>query len=177
LLINGSYIKSGTIDAGIVKAGILSDQKQNNVWNLANGYFKTRNIEVTNGNVKGTFTTGTKRSSLIKLSQGELLGYQGGKLVGWLNATGGVTDEKSGKFTKGLIIGAPMIRFEAGFFTVTTTHKHNNSATSHQMFTGSIPIVNSIRDRGNGSISWNYSYLHVINGLIVAYNTSKKVLK
>lgn len=37
-------------------------------------------------------------------------------------------------------------------------------------FNGDIPIVNSIRDNGNGTISWNYSNLHVSNGVITGYS-------
>ena len=37
-------------------------------------------------------------------------------------------------------------------------------------FSGDIPIINSITDKGNGSIGWNYSNLHVSNGVITGYS-------
>lgn len=39
LYFNGTYIKSGTIDAALVKAGILTDAKGLNYWNMATGEF------------------------------------------------------------------------------------------------------------------------------------------
>lgn len=45
------------------------------------------------------------------------------------------------------------------------------SAGGYTAYTGDIPIVNSITDNGNGSISWRYSSLKVRNGIIIGYGT------
>ena len=43
------------------------------------------------------------------------------------------------------------------------------SSGGYTAFTGTIPIVMSITDKGSGSISWTYSKLQVKNGIIVGY--------
>lgn len=43
------------------------------------------------------------------------------------------------------------------------------SAGGYIAHTGAIPIITSISDNGDGSISWRYSYLRVYNGIIVGY--------
>ncbi|MCI8411927.1 MAG: hypothetical protein HFJ40_05805 [Clostridia bacterium] len=44
------------------------------------------------------------------------------------------------------------------------------TAGGYTGFSGDIPIVNSISDNGNGTISWKYSYLHIINGIVTGYS-------
>lgn len=44
---------------------------------------------------------------------------------------------------------------------------YNNS--NYYGYTGTIPIINSITDNGDGTISWQYSQLRVSNGIIVGY--------
>lgn len=39
IYINGTYIKSGTVDADLVKAGIIRDRQNKNYWNLDTGEF------------------------------------------------------------------------------------------------------------------------------------------
>lgn len=43
------------------------------------------------------------------------------------------------------------------------------SAGGYTAFTGAIPIIMSIKDKGSGSIGWTYSKLQVKNGIIVGY--------
>lgn len=40
LYINGTYIKTGTLDASLIKAGIIQDKKQYNYWNMVTGEFR-----------------------------------------------------------------------------------------------------------------------------------------
>ena len=40
LYINGTYIKAGTIDATLIKAGIIKDTQNKNYWNMATGEFR-----------------------------------------------------------------------------------------------------------------------------------------
>lgn len=43
------------------------------------------------------------------------------------------------------------------------------SAGGYSAHNGAIPIITSISDNGDGSISWRYSYLRVNNGIVVGY--------
>ena len=43
------------------------------------------------------------------------------------------------------------------------------SAGGYAGYTGSIPIITSVRDNGDGSITWEYSNLQVRNGIVVGY--------
>ena len=43
------------------------------------------------------------------------------------------------------------------------------SSGGYSAFTGTIPIIMNITDKGNGAISWTYSKLQVKNGIIVGY--------
>lgn len=59
LYINGTYIQTDTLNAGIIKTGILTDKKGLNRWNMATGYMATTNAEFKNSTVTGYFTSGT----------------------------------------------------------------------------------------------------------------------
>lgn len=58
LLMNASYIRSGTINAGIIQTGIITDVRRDNKWNLASGFFKATNIEANRIHADGEFRTG-----------------------------------------------------------------------------------------------------------------------
>lgn len=66
LYINASYIRTGTLDAGIIKAGIICDNQNLNKWNLVTGYFETRNLVAKNANITGNFQAGRGNVSEIK---------------------------------------------------------------------------------------------------------------
>lgn len=79
LYINGSYIKSGTIDAGYVKTGLIKDKKGKNQWNLATGAMRTKDIAIDSGLVSGSMkmasSAGAKSDYLGLSSRGiEIIG-------------------------------------------------------------------------------------------------------
>lgn len=59
LYINGTYIQTDTLNAGIIKTGILTDKAGKNRWNMATGYMYAKNAEFENSTVKGYLTSGT----------------------------------------------------------------------------------------------------------------------
>ena len=59
LYINGTYIQTDTLNAGIIKTGILTDKMGKNRWNMATGYMYAKNAEFENSTVKGYLTSGT----------------------------------------------------------------------------------------------------------------------
>lgn len=67
LYINANYINAGTVNAGIIKAGILSDKNGKSKWNLANGYFQTKNADLTDCKVIGTLESKNKNSNTARI--------------------------------------------------------------------------------------------------------------
>lgn len=168
LYINGTYIRSGTIDAGIVKAGILTDTKQNNLWNMATGYFKTKNAVMQNANVTGQFTSGDW--SKLMLKDGQIVGYQNNKRVGYIDATANVYDLDNGKTYKGVQIAGGILRISTSRIAV--SNKDNVGKTSTTTYTGTIEwdVTYGLHEIGGGGLSWwdTTHGLQIINGLVVA---------
>lgn len=63
LYINGTYIQTDTLNAGIIKTGILTDKAGKNRWNMATGYLYNKNAEFENSTVKGWLTSGTQNKA------------------------------------------------------------------------------------------------------------------
>ena len=55
------------------------------------------------------------------------------------------------------------------WFTLNDFHIGEISAGGYTGYSGSIPIINSIIDNGDGTISWDYSNLEVRNGIVVGF--------
>ena len=55
------------------------------------------------------------------------------------------------------------------WFTLNNFHIGEISAGGYTGYSGSIPIINSIIDNGDGTISWDYSNLEVRNGIVVGF--------
>lgn len=54
LYVNANYVKSGTIDAALIKAGLIQDVKKLNSWNMTTGALTTKSLAISAGNVTGT---------------------------------------------------------------------------------------------------------------------------
>lgn len=57
LYINGTYIKTGVIDAALVKAGIISDKRGLNFWDLDTGEMRTTSMHATDIDATGQITS------------------------------------------------------------------------------------------------------------------------
>lgn len=57
LYINGTYIKTGVIDASLVKAGIISDKRGMNFWDLDTGEMRTTSMQATDIAATGQITS------------------------------------------------------------------------------------------------------------------------
>jgi hypothetical protein len=77
LYINGTYIQTDTLNAGIIKTGILTDRKGQNRWNMATGYMYTKNAEFENSNVFGYLTSGS--GNRAQLNNGTVRFFNGTK--------------------------------------------------------------------------------------------------
>lgn len=96
LYVNGSYITTGTLDAGILKAGILMDKAQKSQWNLKTGYFKTKNAELENCNVAGYLQTSNGGDAKAQFNNGDVRFYHGKTSTMTLNGSLKFADGKFG---------------------------------------------------------------------------------
>ncbi len=173
LYINASYIRTGTLDAGIVKTGILTDAQGNNKWNMATGYLYTHNMEAVNARVSGAFESGD--SYKIKLENGILSGYikqySSYRYVGGIDATGTFYQYAVGRFYKGLQIKADeLIYLKAPNLAVAKTNSgYGDAAFDALGWTGTWYFYN-IEEVGaaNGGLVQKTTFrgIQCVNGIV-----------
>lgn len=76
-------ITAGTVNANLVRAGVIQDKAGKSVWDLDNSRFTTKNIEAT-----GTFVNGDPASRSMSLKNDQMEGYRDGKLTAEISPTG-----------------------------------------------------------------------------------------
>jgi len=168
LYMNASYIRTGTLDAGIVKTGILTDHAGVNKWNMTTGYLYTYNMEAENMRASGRFECGTDYKIVVQ--DGRFDGYQGTKWVGSISPTSTIKNVSNGQLYTGLELRGK------GSIDIRTPHlsirNKNDNGVSTLCHTGNFKFncVSQIRAGGNGSISWTTTThnIKIINGMIVA---------
>ena len=99
-------IVSGTINANLIRAGIIQDKGGKNYWDLDNGKIVSNNIEAT-----GSFTSGDVSSRAFTLDGASLKGYRDGALVGEISPNGHGSLTKNGQTRH---FYGPMISGEKG---------------------------------------------------------------
>ncbi|MBQ9662744.1 MAG: phage tail protein [Oscillospiraceae bacterium] len=77
LYLNATYIKTGTLSANIITAGILKDSKNKNSWNLDTGVLTASNISAT-----GSFTCGDSNGASLEMADGKITGYLNNRQYG-----------------------------------------------------------------------------------------------
>lgn len=170
LYINGSYIKTGVLDANIIRAGILTDslKAHKTKWNLATGYFETVNAVIKNANVTGQFTCGNYYK--MELKDGRLNGYENNRRVGYIDYTATSLNLDNGRHMKGMQIQAnEIVRISTPWIAVKNTadvYKTAIFATTRRI---EYWVVEDVWDAGGGSIGWRKRThgLDCINGLII----------
>lgn len=108
LYMNGDYIRTGTLDAGIVRTGILSDKLGKNKWNMATGYLETRLLSIQHGEITGVLHNGVADSKaghhIMKMQAGRIEGYQDGgrTYVGYIDFAANMHDVDTGRRYRGI---------------------------------------------------------------------------
>ena len=169
LYVNASYIRTGTLDAGIVKTGILTDHAGKNKWNMATGYLYTKNMEAVNAKLDGVFTCGGNAYS-IQLMNGIFAGYQNKKYVGSIDYSASIFDLDSQSTRQGLCVRAKgIIEFRTPYVAV---RNKNDNGISTKAYTGTkrIRTVSRVSGGGNGGIQTTTDEhgIECINGLVTA---------
>lgn len=169
---NASYINTGTLNAKVLKAGIITPNattKGSFNINLATGYIKANNMELTNMNATGTITTGSGASKM-QLTSGQLRGYQGSARVGFIDATASIYLKDKNKSVYGLQLQADnIIRISTPRLGVSKSANVGVETTT--TFTGSIFLNNLTygMNRNMTSCSTGSIELKFINGLFVGW--------
>ena len=169
LYMSGDYIRTGTLDAGIIKTGILMDYSGKNKWNMVTGTLETKNMWAENIVATGKFEAGTDLKMV--LSGGSIDGYiKNNQWVGSIspNSTHYRIDTK--QTTYGLSFrAAGSIDIRSPYIAV---RNRNDDGVARVAYTGTVKFdsVSRITDRGNGAIGWTTQShtIEIINGLIVA---------
>lgn len=178
LYVNGTYVRTGTLDAGIIKAGILRDKQARSEWNMTTGYFKTKNAVMQNANVTGQFSSGSTYK--MEMKNGQLAGYRNGTRVGYIDYTADVRDTSTGRHNYGLNMVAGTIRFITPRLSV---HPSNNTGNiSSVCYTGTIKLENvvyNLRSESNGRMRWNYGNVEMrfANGLLTYFSGPSGLVK
>lgn len=167
LYMNATYIKSGTLDAGIVKAGILTDKKQRFYWNMVTGALQASYMKAYDLDATGSLTAGSYYK--MELTGGCLNGYMGNDLISVLSPTSSVYVESKRRTLYGLTIKTPHLAIQTDVTGVAT---NTSGSDLQQCWSGTIRldnIVANLREKSFGIYDWGGGnlYLHVKNGLIV----------
>lgn len=171
LYINASYIRTGTLDAGIVKTGILTDHAGKNKWNMATGYLYTRNMEAVNMAATGQFEAGSTYKMVLG-NDGALHGYQdsGRTWVGSVDPSANFTDVDTGRKYKGIQLrGSGCISFRSPEIAVRDKNDHGIASIC---YTGkfSRQYISKIETHSDGTFTYwtNTLTIHIVNGFITS---------
>lgn len=169
LYINGSYVRTGTLDAGIIKAGILRDVRGLNMWNMVTGYLETTEAHFNRAQITGSLTSGDYYK--IHIENGKLEGLKNGRRTGYIEATSQTTYIPTGAQWDGIQIQTEgCLRISSPHIAVKDTS--NVAETTIVGYTGTarLPVVMTLQGSGDGSISWTYGefIIECINGIVTA---------
>ena len=172
LYLNATYIKTGSLSADIITAGILKDKKNNNSWNLDTGVLTANNINAT-----GSFSCGNSSGGQLEMDNAQIRGYLNNRLYAQISMASNIANRyKNGPVTyKDAMVleGSEMILIVTPLFCVRqdwySSYTYNTGITS----TFSQSIVTNLSATGNdygiGSMNWGYGRfsLTFIHGVCV----------
>lgn len=152
----GIYLSDGKvyINATYIETGIISDRYGRSTWNLNTGSLTTNYMTANNIDANGTFECGSA-SNLIRLTSGEIKGYEDGTQIGTIDFSAHMRNVSTGKLTTGLqLTGNQHIRITTPLISAaasssestTTTHAITKDCTLH--------YISKIQDDGDGTITW-----------------------
>lgn len=167
LLMNADYIRTGTLDAGIVKTGILTDHANVNKWNMLTGYLFTRNMEAINAKLDGVFECGSTYKTQLK--DGRMNGYYQNQYVGSIDFTAVIYDNDNNQTVRGMSLrGSGGIDIRTPCLSV---RDRNDNGVSTVAYTGKVEFYSiSQLSSSDGNIRWTRQHhgIHCINGLVVS---------
>lgn len=164
LMINADYIRSGTLEGGILKVGEIIDQKMNNRWNLERGYMKVTNGEFTNVTTSGQMSSDNGMHQ-IEMTEGVLALYFQNNLCGRFVQVLQVGNRGySRRGDRGLNIEASVL----GLWNKTIEVYDTGHGRMGYGLTGSLDLqyVAGV-DIGSGNVRFGSYHMEFINGILV----------
>ena len=171
--VTADCINAGTMTANRVRAGLLTDQKGYNTWDLTNGTLSTNYMRANNADISGNFSCGYT-SNLLKLVSGQIQGLENGTRIGFIDFSAHFRNVQTGELYNGLQLqGQRDIRISSPQISVSDSADTSVIATICKTGTMSQPIVTEVHDAGNGTVGWHYGTFTIafLNGLCTSYGT------
>lgn len=174
IYINGTYIQTGTLNAGIITAGVLSDTAGKNFWNFATGNITTNGMKATNIQATGKFesTTANGRAKLV-ITSGFISNYYNNAIQDKISFTSDTSSNRSIMLrTKG------SIRLIAdGGIVVPKKLKGKNTSEGFKWVSSDVKGITGTRKfkiamnpkSSGGSFQWTTHTLNIqfCNGLVI----------
>lgn len=167
-MVTADLINAGTMRADRVRAGLLTDEKGKNFWDLTTGKLTTNYMTANNISANGTFECGSA-SNLLRLINGEIRGLENGTQIGCIDfsAHSYNIDNPSIKYRGMQMTAEGTVRISSP--QISTAASSNESTTATICHTGNhrLHYVREIHDNGNGTVGWTNSWrsINFINGL------------
>lgn len=164
-------ITSGTLDANLIRAGVIEDRQGENSWNLATGKLKTKGMRATNCEVDGTIRSYVPyNDSHIAIKDGIIRGFNGADEEntsnGFINFNSSITvDGDTSNVQHGLQIVTNSALLLATPSIWVPLHG-NHRSTYSKMYTGKIHF--NLTGSDNELYTCSFS---VYNGLIYSVST------
>ena len=170
------FITTGTLDADLIRTGVLKDNGNNTSFDLStgtltmkkgsidigNGTFKvdtSGNLTATSASLKGSITSGTDSGSKISISNGVIRGYWNGSEVGKIHMTSTFQGTATGS---GMIISSDYIGFDGSLLI-----KGPNESVYYKAGNGSRQVMSEVNTDGKGNVtSRSWFTLTVREGLV-----------
>lgn len=171
--VTADCINAGTMRADRIRAGLLTDDRGRNTWDLTNGTLTTNYMRANNATVNGQFSCGLA-SNLLQLIAGEIRGIENGVQIGVIDFSAHMRNVTTGELTTGLqLTGNNHIRITTPLISVAASGDESVTTTHARTGTYSQQIVSSITDKGNGTIAWHYGTMSMsfIDGLLTTCST------
>ena len=171
--VTADCINAGTMRADRIRAGLLTDDRGRNTWDLTNGTLTTNYMKANNATVNGRFSCGLA-SNLLQLISGEIRGIENGVQIGVIDFSAHMRNLTTGELTTGLqLTGNNHIRITTPLISVAASGDESVTTVHARTGTYSQQIVSNITDKGNGAIVYRYGTMSMsfIDGLLTAIST------
>lgn len=171
--VTADCINAGTMRADRIRAGLLTDDRGRNTWDLTNGTLTTNYMKANNITANGQFSCGLA-SNLLQLISGEIRGSENGVQIGVIDFSAHFRNVQTGELYQGLQLQAQHgTRISSPQISVAASSDISTVAAICQTGTISQPIISELHDNGNGCVGWHYGTFKIshIDGLCTTYGT------
>ena len=158
IYINASYIKTGILNADLIKTGKIQDDEGKNSWDLATGEFRA----------SGSIESSDSEENKIVVDNGAIMYYPGGAGIPASSIYFGTAYPDSVLSDEGLLINGPLIRMRSDGNLIVGCGGDlivdDLSGNLYMGATGEVQVVSDIT-LVNDQLNWTYAYLQFYKGI------------